>query len=156
MLVSEAVKNGILKLDVRIRTNANLDRADNTYFTGVITYIGNTEMHIKRDDKEPAFSSYWLICLCNTKATIEILKDKDKKENKDMSTGQEIIDNTDLLEDQFEEEKLKDVKIIVKHCSKNLSSILLKMLLKNKAEDIKTYAIDLEKKEIAEAKSKSL
>lgn len=80
----------------------------------------------------------------------KILKSS-KKENKNMKTDGQ--GNAGALEKQFEEEKSKDVKTIVKHCQFNLPSILLEMLLKDKAEDVKKYAMDLEAKEIAAAEA---
>ena len=176
MLVTEAVKAGFLKPGMRIRTNGYLRNVDNNYFTGIVLLVDNTGIRVSRNDRKAGHPS-WLINNNNTKATIEILEDDrlsgsdastyneecimvnkqntDKKENKDMTTGKDVVNNIDLLEKQFEEEKLKDVKIIVKHCNEDLQGILLKMLLKDKVKDIQAYARDLEEKEIAAAAAKA-
>ena len=75
-----------------------------------------------------------------------------EKESKNMRNDREKIT---ALEKQFEEEKNKDFKVIVKHCHGNLDSILLQMLLEEKADKVKAYAMDLETKEIAAAKKDS-
>lgn len=76
-----------------------------------------------------------------------------KKENKTMH--RDSNEHANALEKQFGKEKHEDVKIILKHCQHNLPEILLKMLLKDKADAVKAYAMDLETKEIAAEANKA-